>query len=85
MGQRNQVCIAISMEEPNTDINVNLPLKTLCRMLPNAPSYFALYRWATYGMSSKSGKLVKFETVRLTGGLGSSISKYQKFIDDLQD
>ena len=59
-------------------------LSELSKQLPDKPGYKALWRWAKVGIRSQSGKLIKLPWVKLTGGAGSSLAKYDQFIDELQ-
>ena len=67
------------------DPQKDVPLSELARILPTPAPYATVWRWARIGVQSESGRIVKLQTVRLPGCLGSSLNRYDKFLNELND
>lgn len=74
--------IAVELKD-DVDATEIVLLSELAKRLHDGPAYSTLWRYYRYGVVSESGVTVKLETVRLTGGRGSSVEKYRTFVESL--
>jgi len=73
-----------------SEINELLPLAALAKLLPRVrgrkpPNRSTLYRWATKGLKSRSGRRVRLETRFVGGTLCATLDDVNRLGDSLDD
>jgi hypothetical protein len=58
----------------------HITLSQLAEQIPGRPCYGTVRRWAITGAKAVSGEHVLLPTIKLPGGLGSSVQKYDEFV-----
>lgn len=71
--------------EEGVNIEEAMLLSDFAKTLASKPSYQTVWAWVNVGIKSRSGKIVKLETVPLTRGEGTSKTAYHRFLKKLAD